>query len=164
MQQTQKRQIVRVTRVAVSDRESGAAPIPDAVRIGNIFASSLLPGRDMTAGGSTPADPDAQAAAMFRNIRSALEQVGGTPEDIVQFTVYIQGEEYRPPVNKEWLKMFPDPDNRPARIVVYRDFGRERTETNRESGGTPGPQSAIPPARVPIYFEVSFIAVLATNR
>ena len=149
----QKRQIVRVTRVAVADREAGAAPIPDAVRIGNFFASSLLPGRDMTRGGLTPSDPDEQAAAMFANVRNALEQVGGSPEDIIQFTVYVQGEERRPPVNKEWLKMFPDPDNRPARIVVYRDFGLERVGSGRPA---PNPNAA------PIYFEVSFIAVLGT--
>ncbi len=105
--------------------ETGPAPIPDGARIGNIVCSSLLSGRDAQTGASLPADPDAQAAALFRNVRAFMEQAGGTVDDIVQLTVYLRDEKYRSAINGEWLKMFPDAQDRPGRIVVYREFRLE---------------------------------------
>ena len=98
------------------------APVPGGARIGNVVCSSLLSGRDVQAETPLPADPDAQAAVLFRNVRSFMEQAGGTVDDIVQLTVYLRDEQYRSAINGEWLKMFPDAQDRPARIVVYREF------------------------------------------
>lgn len=121
-----KRQILRVPDMAPGrTRDTGGAPIPDGAKIGNIVCSSLLSGRDAQTGGEHPTDPDEQAAALFRNIRTFMELAGGTPDDIVQLTVYLRDEKYRSSINKEWLKMFPDPNDRPGRIVVYREFGAE---------------------------------------
>ena len=44
-----------------------------------------------------------------------MEKAGGTTEDIGHMTVFLKEESYRDAINKEWLKMFPDEHNRPAR-------------------------------------------------
>ena len=121
-----KRRIVRVPDMAPGRaQDTGPAPIPDGARIGNVVCSSLLSGRDAQTGGEHPADPNEQAAALFRNVRAFMEQAGGTPDDIVQLTVYLRDEQYRSAINSEWLKMFPDAQDRPGRIVVYREFRLE---------------------------------------
>ena len=93
------------------------APIPDGAKIGQFVCSSLLSGRDR----ERPDDPELQAKALFQKIRQFMKEAGGTPDNIVQVTVYLTNEDYRSYVNKEWLEMFPDPDNRPARVVTYRE-------------------------------------------
>jgi len=93
------------------------APIPNGAKIGNMVFSSGISGRDIEKE-LTPEDPDEQAAAMFRNLRTFMERAGGTPDHIVHMTVYMKDEKYRDNVNKEWVKMFPNEDDRPARHAV----------------------------------------------
>ena len=76
--------------------------------------SSAISGRD-TETNEIPADPDKQAEALFQNVRTFMELAGGTPTDIGHMTVYLKEERYRESINKEWLKMFPNENNRPAR-------------------------------------------------
>jgi enamine deaminase RidA (YjgF/YER057c/UK114 family) len=92
-------------------------PIPNGCRVGNVVFSSGIAGRD-TATGEVPTDPDVQAAAMFKNVRTFMENAGGSPEDIGYMKVYLADEKYRDPVNKEWVKMFPDEHSRPARHAL----------------------------------------------
>lgn len=93
------------------------APIPNGCKIGNMVFSSGIMGRD-TETKSIPEDPDEQAAAMFRNLRTFMEAAGGSPEDIAYMKVYLADEKHRESVNKEWLKMFPDEHSRPARHAL----------------------------------------------
>lgn len=93
------------------------APIPMGARIGNIVYSSAISGIEPQTK-SPPQDPDKQAEALFRNIRTFMKQAGGTPEDIIRMTVYLKEESYREAINKEWLKMFPDEHSRPARHAI----------------------------------------------
>jgi 2-iminobutanoate/2-iminopropanoate deaminase len=90
-------------------------PIPNASRVGNIVMSSVI-------GGSNPGTRDlpptleAQIANVFNYIRSAVEAAGGTPEHIVKINFYVRDPAtQREALNAEWLKMFPDPNSRPAR-------------------------------------------------
>jgi 2-iminobutanoate/2-iminopropanoate deaminase len=90
-------------------------PIPNASRVGNIVMSSVI-------GGSNPGTRDlpltleAQVANVFNYIRSAVESAGGTPEHIVKINFYVKDPAtQREALNAEWLKMFPDPNSRPAR-------------------------------------------------
>lgn len=92
--------------------------------VGNLVFSSAISGRDPQTG-VAPADPDQQAAAMFRNLRRFMEAAGGTPEDIGHLTVYLKEEKYREAVNKAWLDMFPDAHNRPARHAVQSEMRRD---------------------------------------
>jgi len=93
------------------------APIPMGARIGNIVYSSAISGIEPQTK-SPPQDPDKQAEALFRNIRTFMKQAGGTPEDIIRMTAYLKEESYREAINKEWLKMFPDEHSRPARHAI----------------------------------------------
>jgi 2-iminobutanoate/2-iminopropanoate deaminase len=92
-------------------------PIPMGAKIGNVVYSSAISGLEPNAK-SPPSDPDKQAEVLFRNIRTFMEHAGGTPDDIIRMTVYVKEEQYRDSINKEWLKMFPDENNRPARHTL----------------------------------------------
>ena len=90
-------------------------PIPNASRVGNIVMSSVI-------GGSNPGTRDlppsleAQAANVFGYIRAAVEAAGGKTEHIVKVDFFVKDPAtQREALNAEWVKMFPDPNSRPAR-------------------------------------------------
>lgn len=90
-------------------------PIPNASRVGNIVMSSVI-------GGANPGTRDlpptlaAQVANVFHYIREDIEAAGGTVEDIVKVTFFVKDPvTQRAALNDEWVRMFPDPDARPAR-------------------------------------------------
>ena len=90
-------------------------PIPNASRVGNIVMSSVI-------GGSNPGTRDlpptleAQVANVFAYIRSAVEAAGGSPEHIVKVNFFVRDPAtQREALNAEWVRMFPDPNSRPAR-------------------------------------------------
>jgi 2-iminobutanoate/2-iminopropanoate deaminase len=100
------------------------APIPNGAVIGNMVFSSAISGKDAKTG-VLPADPDAQAEAMFRNLSLFMEAAGGTPDNIAHMTVFLKDEKHRESVNKAWLKMFPDEHDRPARHAVKAELRGE---------------------------------------
>lgn len=90
-------------------------PIPNASRVGNIVMSSVI-------GGSNPGTRElpptlaAQAANVFHYIRAAVEAAGGSPEHIVKVDFFVKDPAtQREALNAEWVRMFPDPNSRPAR-------------------------------------------------
>ena len=90
-------------------------PIPNASRVGNIVMSSII-------GGANPGTRDLpptleqQVANVFAYIRHDIEAAGGTADDIIKITFWVKDPvTQRAALNAEWLKMFPDPDARPAR-------------------------------------------------
>jgi 2-iminobutanoate/2-iminopropanoate deaminase len=92
------------------------SPIPNACRIGNIVVSGLIRGADP--GTSKLADSlEQQCAFMFLHMRETVEAGGGTVEDIIKVTVWMEKLQ-RKPVNDEWVRMFPDPASRPARQIL----------------------------------------------
>ncbi len=97
------------------------APIPNGAKIGNMVFSSAISGRD-TEKNLLSEDPDEQAAAMFRNLRTFMEIAGGTPDNIAHMTLFMKEEKYRDNVNNEWLKMFPNEEDRPARHAIKVDL------------------------------------------
>jgi len=106
-----KRQVIKVPGVA------HYSPIPLGARVGNLLCSSGIMGmRPET--GDFPAEAAQQVEQAFKNLRSFLEQAGATPENIVYLEVYVRDQEYMKHVNVEWAKMFPDPENRPARNTL----------------------------------------------
>jgi enamine deaminase RidA (YjgF/YER057c/UK114 family) len=106
-----KRQVIEIEGM------SHNAPIPLGAKIGNLVFSSAISGRDPKTKGLSK-DPDQQAEALFRNLRRFMEEAGGAPDNIAHMTVYLKEEKYRDSINKEWLKMFPDEKNRPARHAI----------------------------------------------
>ena len=96
---------------------SHQAPIPNGAKIGNVVFSSAISGLDPKTN-ELPKEPERQAEILFKNIRTFMELAGGTTEDIGHMTVFLKEESYRGAINKEWLKMFPDEHNRPARHAI----------------------------------------------
>jgi 2-iminobutanoate/2-iminopropanoate deaminase len=107
----------------VKGMEHGA-PIPNGAAIGNMIFSSAISGKDAKTG-VLSADPDEQAAAMFRNLTLFMETAGGTPDNIAYMKVYLKEEKFRESVNKAWLQMFPDNHDRPARHAIKADLRGE---------------------------------------
>jgi 2-iminobutanoate/2-iminopropanoate deaminase len=99
------------------------APIPQAVEIGGLVFSSAIFGEDPETG-ELPPDPARQAELVFRHVRTLLEQAGSGPEAVAKMTIYVADDAYREAVNREWLKMFPDEHDRPARHTVRADLRR----------------------------------------
>jgi enamine deaminase RidA (YjgF/YER057c/UK114 family) len=71
---------------------------------------------------SVPEEPAQQVAFMFQNIRAVMAQAGGSTDDIVQIIVMLSDRRFRDLVNEQWVAMFPDPDDRPARNTQVQDL------------------------------------------
>jgi enamine deaminase RidA (YjgF/YER057c/UK114 family) len=94
-------------------------PIPNACRIGNIVMSSVI-------GGSNPGTRELpttlehQVANVFGYIRHDIEAAGGRVDDIIKVTFWVKDPaKQRAALNAEWVKMFPDPQSRPARHTQH---------------------------------------------
>lgn len=92
-------------------------PIPAAARKGPLLQSGLINGMD-PATGKMGEGLEAQCALMFQQVRSVLAAGGGTPDDLVRMTVWLQDFTQRGPLNEQWLAMFPDAQRRPARVTL----------------------------------------------
>jgi 2-iminobutanoate/2-iminopropanoate deaminase len=96
---------------------SHANPIPAACRCGPLLMTGVINGNDPQTG-ELPGDLESQCRNMFVHIRSILEAGGATPGAIVKVTVWLQDRNQRDPLNEQWLKMFPDAADRPARHAL----------------------------------------------
>ncbi|PAU75254.1 RidA family protein [Halomonas salipaludis] len=92
-------------------------PIPAASRIGDLVASGVINGTD-PATGELGMDLEAQCEFMFQHVRNILEAAGGSTDDILKMTIWLQDRSQRDALNAEWLRMFPDPATRPARHAL----------------------------------------------
>ena len=93
-------------------------PIPNASRVGNIVMSSVIGG---TRPGTRelPASLEEQVANVFAHIRHDIEAAGGSVDDIIKITFWVKDPvSQRAVLNTEWVKMFPDPESRPARHTL----------------------------------------------
>ncbi len=103
---------------------------PHARRVGNTLylsgigprdpASNGIPGNVHDAGGRLIAyDIDAQARAVFANVRSVLEASGARWEDLVDVTVYLtdMARDFSA-YNAVWAEHFPDAANAPCRTTL----------------------------------------------
>lgn len=89
-------------------------PIPTAVKIGNMVYTSAIIGSDPETG-KMPESIEEEVANLFHYMREIMELAGGTTDDIAHLSVSLTDREYKKIVNVEWLKMFPNEDDRPAR-------------------------------------------------
>ncbi|WAH35690.1 RidA family protein [Alicyclobacillus dauci] len=115
--------MTRRRSVEIDGVTHGNMPVPQGSRIDQFVFSSGIAGIDPETG-LIPDDPRRQVQLVFQNMRSFMEVAGGTPDDIGRITVYLQDEEYRDLVNEEWIKMFPNPESRPARHTAVKDLRR----------------------------------------
>ncbi|MBE6169302.1 RidA family protein [Enterococcus casseliflavus] len=103
-----KRQVIQINGSAHEN------PIPTAVKIGNMVYTSALMGTDPSSG-QMPETVEEEVAQLFTYILEIMEKAGGSSENIAHLSVSVTDRSYKEIVNKEWLKLFPDPDNRPTR-------------------------------------------------
>lgn len=97
-------------------------PIPAAARVGNVVTSGIIYGLD-PATGKPATTLERQCELMFRHLRAIVEASGATLDDIVKLNVWMVDRSQRKAVNDEWLKMFPDADDRPARQTMQGQLG-----------------------------------------
>jgi 2-iminobutanoate/2-iminopropanoate deaminase len=93
------------------------APIPAGVRIGGLFFSSAINGKDPATGDYPPTAAE-QARLAFANMATLVRAAGGDVADIAHMTVFLQNRDDKKHVDEQWLEMFPDPADRPARHAV----------------------------------------------
>ncbi len=96
------------------------APIPMGARVGNMIFSSGIIGAD-PATGDVPADLESQCVFAFANMKTLVENAGGKVQNIGSIKVYMKDRSQREAVNRPWLEMFPDEDDRPARHAIQYD-------------------------------------------
>jgi len=108
--------VMRRTSVYV-DGYSHSNPIPAACRVDQIVYSSIIHGVDASSGNGA-GTLEEQAQLMFARLREIVEAAGGTTDDVVKVTMWMRNRADREAVNRFWLEMFPDADDRPARQTV----------------------------------------------
>lgn len=96
-------------------------PIPTAVKIGNMVYTSAIIGSD-PATGAMPESVQEEVANLFHYLREIMMLAGGTTDDIAHLSVLVTDREYKKVINTEWLKMFPDEFNRPARHTTVQEL------------------------------------------
>jgi 2-iminobutanoate/2-iminopropanoate deaminase len=93
-------------------------PIPNACRVGNLVMSSVIAGTNPGTR-ELPASLEAQVANVFAHIRHDIEAAGGSVDRIIKVTFWVKDPaRERAALNAEWVKMFPDPESRPARHTL----------------------------------------------
>lgn len=96
-------------------------PIPAACRIGNMVATGIIYGLDTSTG--KPAETlDEQCRLMFMHLRAVLAAAGARPEHVLKINILLKDRSQREPVNREWLAMFPDRGDMPARQAMQADL------------------------------------------
>jgi len=96
-------------------------PIPSCVTLGNLILPSVISGRSGLPDDATPL-PEEEIERAFQRMKNIVEAAGGGLNGIGKITVYLKDFKHREFVNKSWLKMFPDENNRPARHVLPLDL------------------------------------------
>ena len=115
--------------------QTGAAPkpvgvYPHARRVGNLLflsgigprdpATNEIAGNEYFADGRVRRyDIEAQARAVFANVRAVLEASGARWEDLVDVTVYLtdMARDFKV-YNAVWAEHFPDPATAPCRTTL----------------------------------------------
>jgi 2-iminobutanoate/2-iminopropanoate deaminase len=96
---------------------SHTVPIPFGTRVGDMLFSSGIMGVDQSTG-SLAEGLSAQVRFAFANMERLLKQAGGDLGDVGHVRVLVSEEGNRAAVNEEWLRAFPDAQDRPARHTV----------------------------------------------
>jgi enamine deaminase RidA (YjgF/YER057c/UK114 family) len=96
-------------------------PIPTAVKIGNMVYTSAIIGSDPETG-EMPERVEDEVANLFHYMEEIMELAGGSTEDIAHLSVSVTDRAFKKIVNVEWLKMFPNEDDRPARHTSVKDL------------------------------------------
>ena len=69
-----------------------------------------------------PSTIEEQCDNLFEVAARVLEPAGATLSDVLKVTVFLKPDVDRTPLNKAWLKHFPDEHSRPVRHVVVNPY------------------------------------------
>ncbi|GGI07542.1 RidA family protein [Egicoccus halophilus] len=114
-----KRQVIEVEGLGHGDN-----PIPVAVKAGGWLFTGTVPGIDR-ATGTFPDQVATEIANAFDNLGAVLEAAGVAWGDVTKVDVSLRDKAHRNFVNDNWLKYFPDDDDRPVRHVSRVDLPGE---------------------------------------
>lgn len=91
---------------------------PHARRVGDLLFLSGIGPRD-PATNAIPAGIEAQARAVFANVRAVLDASGARWEDLADVTVYLtdMAGDFKA-YNAVWAEFFPDPATAPCRTTL----------------------------------------------
>jgi 2-iminobutanoate/2-iminopropanoate deaminase len=92
-------------------------PIPNGAKVGNLFFSSAINGKDRETG-RYPDESSDEFRVAFDNMAALVREAGGDIGDIGLLTVFLRDRGDKKLVDEQWIAMFPDADDRPARHVV----------------------------------------------
>ena len=87
---------------------------PAGTRFGDYVFSSTIVGIDPKTG-QLGEGPEQQLDFAYQNMRELCSAAGITTDNIAHVTNFIRDPSMRAYLNKPWLEMFPDENNRPAR-------------------------------------------------
>jgi len=91
------------------------APSPMGVRIGNMIFSGGIYGCNTETQEVPKNDPDLQAKYLFENVKKFMETAGASIDHIAHVKVFVKEDSLREYINKYWVELFPDKDDRPCR-------------------------------------------------
>lgn len=111
-----RRQVVHVKGLG-----HGQNPIPVAVVVGQFVFTGSISGVDRD-DGSIPADIATEVRNAFDNLGAVLSEAGCGYPDVAKVDVSLRDKKNRGHVNTEWLKHFPDEDDRPVRHTTQADL------------------------------------------
>ena len=99
-------------------------PIPAAAVHKGILISSVISGESVVTG-SYSKNKVEQVSLVFEYIKKIVIEAGGTVQDIIKMDLYFSDKSDRSIVNPEWVKMFPDPNKRPARHAQIAELPKD---------------------------------------
>ncbi|MGB0504919.1 MAG: RidA family protein [Pikeienuella sp.] len=89
-------------------------PIPNAAVHRGLLVTSGILGKELGEA-DYPADKARQFTLAFHYLETILEEAGATTQDVLKLDLYFADKADRPLANPHWLRLWPDPEQRPAR-------------------------------------------------
>ena len=100
-------------------------PIPVGIRVGNLVHASRITGADYE-NGQLGDGLERQLELAYGNMRRAVENAGGSTDNIAQVSFFLKRFDDRSAINHGWVKMFPNQDDRPTYKFMAADLPGEQ--------------------------------------
>jgi len=89
-------------------------PVPNAAVHDGLLITSGILGKELDTG-SYPTDKARQVALVFDYLEVILKEAGADLQDVVKLDLYFADKSDRDLVNPHWERLWPEPNQRPAR-------------------------------------------------